>query len=230
MHDTAAVLVIVPAFNEAPETLSSVLMSLRAAGYPVLLVDDGSTPPCSEIAARCDCRYLAHPQNLGQGAALRSGMAQAILDACVEYVVHFDADGQHQVSDLPDLLVPLRAGAADVVLGSRFLVPNLETPFLKRWLLRGGRLFHGLLLDMWLTDAHCGLRALNRRAFTAIQLEENRMAHASEILMEIRRWKLRWTEVPVHVTYSEYAIKKGQSAWKALPIAWRVLCMRIGRK
>lgn len=230
MRDTAAVLVIVPAYNEAPETLSSVLRSLRAADYPVLLVDDGSVPSCADLAAQCGCSYLAHPRNLGQGAALRTGMNYAVHAAQVEYVVHFDADGQHQVADLPDLLAPLRADEADVVLGSRFLLPDPETPLLKRYLLKGGRLFHGLLLGMWLSDAHCGLRALNRRAFAAIQLEENRMAHASEILMEIRRHQLRWMEVPVRITYSEYAVKKGQSAWKALPIAWRVLCMYIGRK
>lgn len=230
MHDTAAVLVIVPAYNEAPETLRSVLKYLRAADYSVLLVDDGSELPCADLAGQFGCSYLAHPRNLGQGAALRTGMNDAVHAAQVEYVVHFDADGQHQVADLPDLLAPLRTGEVDVVLGSRFLLPNPETPLLKRYLLKAGRLFHGLLLGMWLSDAHCGLRALNRRAFTAIQLEENRMAHASEILMEIRRHQLRWMEVPVRITYSEYAVKKGQSAWKALPIAWRVLCMYIGRK
>lgn len=228
-QDTAHVLVIVPAYNEAPEILEAVLTGLRAATYPVVVVDDGSTPPCAEIAARCDCRYLVHAQNAGQGAALRTGMQYAVLDENIQFVVHFDADGQHRVEDLPELLAPLQAGDCDVVLGSRFLGSHPKMPKTKWYLLQAGRIFHLLLLGMWLTDAHCGLRALNRKAFSGMHLREPRMAHASEILMEIRRLGLRWREAPVRITYSDYAIKKGQSAWKAIPIALRVLRRRVGR-
>ena len=110
--------VIVPAFNEGE--IISTLQGLIAAGYSVVVVDDGSTNGMDALVANLPVYFLRHPVNLGQGAALQTGMTFALQNGA-EIIVHFDADGQHKVEDIETLLKPLHQGEADVVLGSRFL-------------------------------------------------------------------------------------------------------------
>ena len=78
--------------------------------------------------------------------------------------------------------------------------------------------FENLSTGVKLTDAHNGLRALNRVAAQRIRIEQNRMAHASEIVAEIGRHKLRYAEMPVHVVYTDYSRSKGQSIWNSVNI------------
>jgi hypothetical protein len=136
------------------------------------------------------------------------------------YVVHFDADGQHPAAGLSQLLAPLRAGTADVVLGSRFLRREDESniPPIRKVVLTAARAVNGLFTGMWLSDAHNGLRALNQQALAVIQLTENRQAHATEILYQIRRNRLRAVEVPSSVTYTAYSRSKGQSSMNAFSV------------
>ena len=89
---------------------------------------------------------------------------------------------------------------------------------LKRVVLKLGILFERLSTGVRLTDAHNGLRALNRHAAETIAITQNRMAHASEIVSEIGRNKLRWAEAPVHVIYTDYSRSKGQSVWNSVNI------------
>ena len=71
-----------------------------------------------------------------------------------------------------------------------------------------------------LTDTHNGLRAFNRKAAENIKITNNRMAHASQILSEISRLKLKYCEVPVKITYTEYSMKKGQKISNSINILW----------
>ncbi|MDX1909632.1 MAG: glycosyltransferase family 2 protein [Bacteroidia bacterium] len=210
--------VIVPAYQEGT-MIRDTLTPLLAMGYQVILVDDASTDETRYQVAGLPVHYLRHGINLGQGAALETGMAYARLQGA-DWVVHFDADGQHQVADIPVLLAPLLAGTADIVLGSRFMsaAARALVPPGRRRLLRVAAVVNLLLTGLRLTDAHNGLRALNAHALSGIRLHQNRMAHATEILQEIHRLRLRWQEVPVTVTYSPYARQKGQRATQAWPI------------
>ena len=204
------------------------VQALTAAGYKVVVVDDGSADGTAEAVAALPAHVLRHPVNLGQGAALETGMRYALRQGA-EYIVHFDADGQHGVSDVAVLLQPLRDGTADVVLGSRFLDPDgpQTVPLVKRLLLRAGIVFNGLVTRLWLTDAHNGLRALNRTAATEIHFRENGYAHASEILEEIRSRRLRCVERPTTVLYTEYARRKGQPFWNAINIVFDLLLRKL---
>ncbi len=224
-----SVFVIVPCYNEAG-VLAQSLRPLLATDYVVVVVDDGSRDDTPAILSTLPVRTLRHPINLGQGAALQTGMAYA-LAAGADVAVHFDADGQHRVEDIDALLAPIRAGDADVVLGSRFLRPEdtRAVPFARRWVLRGAVVVNGLLTGLWLTDAHNGFRALNRRALESIHLHENRMAHASEILLQIRRARLRVVEVPTLIRYTAYSRAKGQSAWNGVRIVVDLVLRRIFR-
>lgn len=114
-------LVIVPAFNEA-KSLPAVAEDLRrhVAEADVCVVDDGSTDGTADVARRLGLRVLVLPTNLGIGGAVQAGYLWAHQHG-YEAAIQFDGDGQHEAASIPALLGPLRAGAADLAVGSRFL-------------------------------------------------------------------------------------------------------------
>ncbi len=221
--------VIICAFNEASVIVSTVL-AVKKLNYSVVVVDDGSTDGTWAQIVNLPVYRLQHPINLGQGAALQTGMSFA-LQQNAEFLVHFDADGQHQAKDIEALLAPLRRGEADVALGSRFLryADTQLVPVARRRLLKGAIVVDGLLTGVWLTDAHNGFRAFTHTAASRIHLYENRFAHATEILSQISKLKLRYIEVPTAIVYSDYARAKGQSFWNAFDIMMDVLVRKVLR-
>ena len=122
----------------------------------------------------------------------------------------------------------LEAGA-DVVIGSRFLRESdlAQVPKGKRLVLRCARIVNGVFTGMWLTDAHNGFRALGRKALEAIDLTENRMAHATEIMSQIRAAKLTVKEVPVTIRYTDYSQAKGQKWTNSLNILIDLILNKI---
>ena len=220
------VFIIIPCYNEQAvlrETVNG-LLSLNAR---VILVDDGSTVPVRKVLDGLPVEILRHPINLGQGAALQTGMDYAVQKGA-RAVIHFDADGQHQADDIPRFLEALEQGA-DVVLGSRFLRAEDSNilPRRKRLLLQGARLVNLIFTGLWLSDAHNGFRALNLRALKAIRLQENRMAHASEILGQIRQARLKVIEIPTRISYTEYSVRKGQKLSNSLNILLDLLLRKL---
>jgi glycosyltransferase involved in cell wall biosynthesis len=217
-HLSERIFIIIPAYNEGA-MLVATLQPFLQQPYAVVVVDDGSTDDTWARLADLPVYALRHSINLGQGAALQTGTTFALQQGAT-IVVHFDADGQHQLEDIETLIAPLRADEADVVLGSRFLhkTTSAQVPHLRRVMLRGAVLVNWLMTGLWLTDAHNGLRALNRHAASQIDLLENRYTHASEILLQIRRHRLRYTERPTHIVYTSYSLAKGQNPWNALHI------------
>lgn len=199
--------------------LRQTLLPLIKQSYQVIVVDDCSSDASKEILGNLPIHYLRHSINLGQGAALQTGMDFA-LQKGADIVIHFDADGQHPANEIPELIQPILDGKCDVVLGSRFLdktkIENI--PFKKRILLKMACWVNGWITGLWLTDAHNGFRALNRKALQNIYLTENRMAHATEILSLIKKNNLRVKEIPVTISYTEYSMQKGQSMWNAVNI------------
>lgn len=212
------ILVIIPCYNETTIIRQTVTQVLDA-GYEVAIIDDGSQENILQQLTGLQVHYLKHEVNLGQGAALQTGMDYAISQG-VEIVVHFDADGQHQVEDMSSMLEPLLSGTTDVVLGSRFINPShgKAVPLGRKLLLKMARYTNLLFTGLWLTDAHNGFRALNRKAMQTIRITENGMGHAIEILQQIHIHKLDFCERPTRVVYTDYSKKKGQSLWNAVNI------------
>lgn len=229
MHRTASesIWVVCPAFNEA-RTLAGVLSGLRAQGYQVVVVDDGSRDSTRQIAESVATAVVSHPVNLGQGAALATGIAFALSHGA-DYLVTFDSDGQHRVSDIARLIDALKASGADYALGSRFLTGKQSMPLLRKMLLRAATIFTALTTGLRLTDTHNGLRAMTRRAAAALELRQNRMAHASEILSEIARSGFAYVEVPVTIDYTDYSLAKGQRASDALTILLDLFARKLHR-
>ncbi len=225
----SAIYVVVPAFNERA-VIRATVEPLLSRGYQVVVVDDASTDQTSGALDGLPVHVVRHSINLGQGAALATGMAYA-LGRGAGVIVHFDADGQHCPDDIAGIVEPILAGEADVVLGSRFLRPQDAqlVPAGRRWLLKLGIVFNGLLTGMWLSDAHNGLRALGRPAAAKMQLHANRYAHATEILDQIRRNRWRYVERPCSILYTDYSRAKGQRASNAFNIALDLLVGRLFR-
>jgi polyprenyl-phospho-N-acetylgalactosaminyl synthase len=221
------VFVIVPAFNER-EVILSALQSLIQSHYSVVVIDDGSTDGTGALITNCPVYFLRHPINLGQGAALQTGMSFAVQEGA-EIIVHFDADGQHSIEDIESLIAPLRKGEADVVLGSRFLrqLDTSAVPPHKRLMLRAAVVVNWFVTGVWLTDAHNGFRALTADAAKRIRLRENGFAHATEIISEIRRAGLRYVEKPTSIRYTDYSKGKGQPIWNAVNILIDLLLRRV---
>ncbi|GAA5180696.1 glycosyltransferase family 2 protein [Niveibacterium umoris] len=219
--------VVIAAYNEGT-VLSDVVRTVRAAFQNVVVVDDGSSDDTAEAAASAGAVVVRHPINLGQGAALQTGIDFA-LRAGADAVVTFDADGQHRVEDAQLMLERLWQNKWDVAIGSRFLGSAENIPPIRRMVLRLAALFTWATAGVRLTDAHNGLRAITAQAARKLRIRQNRMAHASEIIEMIGRSQLRVGEVPVKIIYTEYSLAKGQKLSNSIHIVLDLLMGRIGR-
>ena len=208
---------VVPLFNEA-QVIGDVVRSAREVFPNVVCVDDGSVDDSAAEAARAGAVVVRHPVNLGQGAALQTGFDYALTDPKMRWVVTFDADGQHQIDDVVAMLDLARAEGLDVVFGSRFLDDRTEAGFAKKLVLQAAVAYTNLTTKTRLTDAHNGLRLMSRDVVSRLDITQNRMAHASELVAQIGAMKVRYAESPVHILYTDYSRAKGQSLWNAVNI------------
>jgi glycosyltransferase involved in cell wall biosynthesis len=225
---------VVPCFNEAP-VVGAVLSDLVAAGFRVVCVDDASCDGSDAAARRVPgVVVLRHPINLGQGAALQTGIDYALTDPAARAIVTFDADGQHDVAEAAGMAARLGSAGPDgrpieVVLGSRFASGGQAAGVTRgrRWLLRLATRYTRLQTGLAVTDTHNGLRAFTAEAAARLHLTQPGMAHASEILERIAGLHLGWVEQPVTIRYSAYAKDKGQSGLNAVNIVAELL---LGRR
>ncbi|MCL2422935.1 MAG: glycosyltransferase family 2 protein [Micrococcales bacterium] len=213
---------VVPLFNEAA-VIGDVVTQARTTFSKIVCVDDGSTDGSAALARAAGAQVVRHPLNLGQGAALQTGFDYVLGDPQMRYAVTFDSDGQHQVDDAVAMVEMLRTGEVDVVFGSRFLDERTTPSRTKKLVLRVATRMSNLTTGLRLTDAHNGLRAFTRPALQVVQIRQNRMAHASEIVAQVARAKLRFAESPVHVLYTDYSRSKGQSIWNSVNILTELL-------
>lgn len=208
---------VVPVLNESA-VVSHVVGEARAAFARVVCVDDGSTDGSAAAALAAGATVLHHPFNLGQGAALQTGIRYALEATDASYVVTFDADGQHQVADAVAMTHHAREHDLAVVFGSRFLDDRTHPGRLRRMLLKSAVWLTNQQTGMRLSDAHNGLRVIRRDAAARLDLRQNRMAHATEIVLQLGRTRLPWGEYPVHVLYTDYSRAKGQSLMNAVNV------------
>src|SRR5262245_25096200 len=219
--------VVIAAYNEA-RVIARVITDFRNRGYPVVVADDGSADATDQVAKEAGATVISHPVNLGQGAALQTGIEFALAEGA-DFVVTFDADGQHRADDIAALLRALTDNDADFALGRRFLGASIDLPPSRRMLLKAATLFTRFPTGLRVTDTHNGLRAMTRGGASRIVLRQNRMAHASEMLEQIARSGLRYIEVPVTIEYSAYSLAKGQKLSDSLSILVDLSAQRLQR-
>ena len=209
--------IIIPFFNEE-KTIGAVLSNLISNGYSVVTVNDGSFDNSKEIVSKFSVYSLEHSINLGQGAALQTGIEFARKNLQFNYFVTFDADGQHQVQDIDEIIKPLVKDESDFVFGSRFMNSFSNTPIIKKQILKFAIFLFNFSRNIKLSDTHNGFRAFNRKAAEIINLNFANMTHASEFIDIAINSGLRITEVPVSILYTDYSKKKGQSIWNSVNI------------
>jgi glycosyltransferase involved in cell wall biosynthesis len=196
--------------------------------YRVVVVDDGSSDATGQIALSAGATVITHPVNLGQGAALQTGIKFALQQGAA-FVVTFDADGQHRPSDIARLIEALTDYDAAYALGSRFLGSSRGMPLGRRLLLQVAIWLTRVMTGLRLTDTHNGLRAMTRDGASRIFLRQNRMAHASELLEQIAASGLRHVEVPVTIDYTRYSLAKGQRLSDSLAILFDLSAQKLHR-
>ena len=198
------VLVVIPAYNEEKK-VGRVIRGLFEQGYKdVVVVDDGSKDHTSAEAEKAGAKVLVHKLNRGQGAALETGDAYA-REINAEIVVHFDADYQFNPNDIAQGLKLMFEKNTDIVFGSRFLDNRSKIPWFKKYfILKIARWINFVFSGLLLTDAHNGFRIMNSNALSKIVFKHDRMAHNTEILKLVKKYKLRFAEIPVEVRYADY--------------------------
>lgn len=211
-----SIAVVIAAYNEG-EALEPVVRGALAHANWVIVVDDGSRDDTADKAARAGAYVARHPINLGQGAALQTGIDLA-LRLGAAYVVTFDADGQHAAEEIEPMVQHLVENQLEIVLGSRFLGKTVNMPRSKAITLWLAVHFTRLTTGLRLTDTHNGFRVLSRATAQRLRIRQNRMAHASEILDQITGLKLRYAEFPVTITYTAYSVAKGQPVLNSVAI------------
>ena len=202
-------------------------MEVLEKGYSVVLVDDCSKDGSKKQLAGLPVYYLRHRVNMGQGAALQTGIDFAKKRGA-RYFVTFDADGQHDSNDIPGMIEFLEKENADIVFGSRFL-PGAQTNISRSrsFALNFGRYINFLVSGIMLSDSFNGLRLLSRTAAEKIRLRENRMIHPVEILLLTASKKLRYAEYPVKIHYSEYSRAKGIKNKDGIRILFEIILHKI---
>jgi glycosyltransferase involved in cell wall biosynthesis len=219
------IFIVIAAYNEE-KRIKKVISDLKSHNYNnIVVVDDCSKDKTSSIAIKQDVHVIRHNINQGQGAALRTGINYALKQKA-DIIITFDGDGQHLASEIPKLIKPLKNGY-DVAIGSRFLDKRTKMPLSRKIILKGSvivlRIFYGLKV----TDAHNGFRALSRNAAEKIKITCPRMAHASEIIEQIKKKRLKFKEVPVKIVYNKETIEKGHGSFKQ---ACKVLSSMLKQK
>ena len=161
--------------------------------------------------------------NLGQGAALQTGITWARQKGDLDYLITFDGDGQHKVEDVVDMLSYARRRDLAIVFGSRFLDKRTKPDLAKRIVLKVAVLITRVVTALQLTDAHNGLRVIRADALEHVNLIQDRMSHATEIVHQLAKSGLVWKEYPVEVLYTEYSKRKGQSLLNSINILFDLI-------
>jgi hypothetical protein len=192
-------LAVIPAYNEE-RAVGSVVLRLSQLVDQVIVVDDGSRDATAEVARLAGARVISHPTNQGYGAAIRTGLAAA-QELLPRAVVLMDADGQHRIEDVHQVLQPVLDDEADVSVGSRFADGRSRVPVVRRVAQHGLTWLSNVGSGVKLTDSQSGMRAFGPRALTALSLTSSSMAAASEMQFLASDAQLRVCEVPIEIRY-----------------------------
>lgn len=223
--------ILLRAYNEE-KVIFSVLDELLKNWYEnILVVNDGSTDKTKEILQGFSDKIflLNHLTNRWAWAALETWFEYLRQFWKIEYVITFDSDWQHQVSDIKKIIQKFDENPELwAIFGSRFLEKSkTNVPFFRKIILFLWKIFTFLISWVKLTDAHNWLRWFRINTIKKISLKMDSMAYASELIEEIKNKKINFTEVFVIIKYTDYSLSKGQSSLNALNIAFKIIYNKI---
>jgi len=214
------IIIVVPVYNEEKH-LSNFLKDLTKSEYEIVVVDDGSSDSSYKLIQKFKVHRLRHKINLGKGSAMKTGV-EAAFNLGADAVIFIDADGQHEVKDLPEFIQKLKEGY-DVVLGSRNL--GLEVPLVRFIGNKFASVLINILFSIYVSDLLCGFRAVTKKAYEKMKLESQGYGIETEMVIKIKQLKLKYCEVPVATVY--YDKVKGVTILDAFSILFNVIFWRF---
>jgi glycosyltransferase involved in cell wall biosynthesis len=233
----AKIIVVMPAHNAA-RTLAATVAAIPVDWVDeVILVDDKSTDNTVELARDLPVHVVWHPHNVGYGGNQKTCYLQA-LQREADIVVMLHPDGQYEPSLIPEMVAPILAGEADLVLGSRLAEPGMALAGgMPRWKFIANRALTGIenrLLGTHLSEMHTGYRAYSRRLLLEVPFLRNALDFSfdSELLMQASHMGFRIGEVPAHSRYFDDAssISLGPSVVYGLKTLWAGVRLVLHRK
>jgi len=235
---------LIPAFNVTPwneafcalfRTGCDELHTQCETEVIVVFVDDGSVTQGTQIddhtptllGLGLDTILVRHPINRGQGTALQTAIEIAkAATVSADLFITFDADGQHHPRDMVTLVRHLLDSKVNIVFGDRFSSPLFSSsgiPAARRVVLSLAKRLDRFTTGLNLNDAHNGFRAFDRKTAEILDLRCDRMAHATEIKSIVRQHKLKYSEAPVSITYTQETLVQGQSNLNSINILGELL-------
>ena len=194
------IIVGIPAFNEE-KNIASIITKLSSIADTILVCNDGSTDLTSKISEKMGAIVINHEKNLGYGAAIRSLFLKA-KDLDGDVLVTFDADGQHRIDDIKNVIKPIVNQEADLVIGSRFLDESeKEVPQYRKVGIKVITKITNASIKKQLTDSQSGFRAYSRKIILELNPSETGMGVSTEILIKASSKNFRIVEVPIKIIY-----------------------------
>ena len=189
----------IPAYNEE-KNIASMILKLKESADKIIVCNDGSTDLTGKISEELNVITIHHKENLGYGAAIRSIFLKAKeLDG--DILVTFDADGQHMVTDIKNVISPIEKKQSDVVIGSRFLTKSNSVPQYRKLGINIITKITNSTLNEKLTDAQSGFRAYSKDVLRKIIPTDTGMGVSTELLIKSSNLGFRISEVPITVSY-----------------------------
>ena len=220
-------LIVVPAFNEE-KVIASVVKKIPKKilnlELDILVVNDGSVDGTARVLRQIGANFITHPINRGLGAALGTGFEYARIHD-YDFLVTLDGDGQHDPTDLPNLIKPIALGKADFVVGTRIRKKGM--PQTRKVLTYLASLATYLFTGVWTTDSQSGFRVFSRLAISQIFVKVDRMEVSSDFFRQAKEKKLRIKEVSIKAIYTQYSLKKGQNVWNSLNILAKLTLQKL---
>lgn len=219
--------ILVRVYNEE-KVLKQTLQNIFDAGYTnILIIDDGSIDSSSQIAQKFAKKhshiiYVRHSQNRWWWAALETGLEYVRRYLDVSGVITFDADGQHKAEEIKKFIeASEKYNYLWIIFWSRFMSGSSyeNMPFIRKCILKGGRVFTRIVSGAKLTDPHNGFRLIQKGVVDRLRLTSDSMAYASEMIEQIMKNNIPYGEIPVHIEYTQYSLSKWQKSSNAIFIA-----------
>jgi len=229
------IIAAIPCLNEG-QFISDIVTRARRYVDRVIVVDDGSTDNTCEIAKATGAEVIRHETRQGAGAATRSAFEAAkTYDA--DILITLDGDGQHNPDEIPQVLAPILRGEADLVIGSRFLQPNLNQSQPVSTSLNHAPKYRKFGIDIinWLynfgskfrvSDSQSGFRAHSRKLFEAIDITEKGFGFSVQVLIQARQKGFLVKEVPISCIYHPESSSLNPMA-HGLGVVWGVVKLRL---
>lgn len=238
MHVNEQIVIVMPAYNEAPR-IAKVIRAIPShitvgkQDFPtkVVVVDDCSADETAHEARRAGATVLKHVMNSGAGAATRTGLKYALQSEDIKpaFIVTIDADGQHTTKDIERLVHEAMEFEADLLVGNRLHEGNKEDmPFHRVFGNKVLTFISRVLFGITIKDTQSGLRLFTPHAARVIsEYTIDRYGFCTEMLWLAVRAGLRVGEIPIAVKYSRGTLAKGQNNWGAVVLIKDLLWIRI---